>query len=303
MLPQTQFLAAPSIDFSTLDLATAAGPVVPFGSLFTLTFIATLVVAILLERRRPFRGGQRQTVKRSYRFNLITFLLNDFALSLLSLPTLYVIAESFSGVGLLSHLDTGWAKFLVCFVLLDLTMYAWHYAMHHDDMLWVFHRVHHDDESVNVTTALRFHTGELVMETLVRVLFIIVVGADAGTVLACQAVVSLFVLMHHTNLKLPGERVLAHVFIVPRLHRVHHSVLRAEHDSNYGAVFSVWDRLFRTLKEQEPTAIGLMPNGQKGFLDLLQEGLHALHVYSHGYGHKPALVSAPAKRQGSRFHG
>ena len=274
MLSQNQIFASGTRDLADLPLAEAvdSASLISAGDALALAFLGLLAGCMALERRRPCLRGSLAAVKASYKFNLITFLLNDFTLSLLSLPALYLAAESFRGLGLLGGMEDGALKFLTCFLLLDLTMYAWHYAMHHNDGLWMFHRVHHDDACLNVTTGLRFHTGEMCLETLTRAAFIVGVGVDSGTVLACQGVISLFVLMHHANLRLPGEQWLSWIFIVPRLHRVHHSTLRAEHDSNYGAVFSFWDRLFGTLKELEPAAIGLPPNGARGFVAILRDG-------------------------------
>lgn len=255
-------------------------------------FFLTLIFCIYREGRRPFLRRGVQAVMRSYRFNLATFLFNDFTLWLLSVPSLYFVADTFSGIGLLSGMEEGALKFLACFLLLDFTMYAWHFAMHHDDGLWVFHRLHHSDPSLNVTTGLRYHAGELVLEVIVRSAFIVALGVDADIMLASQAVISLFVLLHHTNTVLPGERWLAWLFIVPRLHRVHHSVRRDEHDSNYGAVFSIWDRLFGTLKEQEPAAIGLADAGEPDLVAMLRS-----FWASHPAGvRQTALVPVPTRR-------
>lgn len=243
--------------------------------LLTLGFVSVLTLCIALELRRPFLRRSLGAVKQSYRTNMATFLFNEFTLSLLSIPSLYYIADTFSGLGLLSGLERGPVKFLLSFVLLDLVMYAWHYVMHHDDMAWVLHKVHHSDPNLNVTTGLRCHVGELALEVVVRAAFIMAVGVDAATFLVGQGIICLFTLLHHTNTTLPGEKWLSWIIITPRLHRVHHSVLRAEHDSNYGAVFSVWDRLFGTLQEREPTAIGLADGGDRGFIELLKYGLTA----------------------------
>ena len=242
------------------------------GDLLALVFLAFLGLCLVLERRSPFLRPSLKLLKNSYFTNFCTFLFNDVTLSLLSIPSLYFIAQQFSGKGLLSGLEDGPAKYLLSFLLLDLALYAWHYATHHVDALWAVHKVHHSDKAFNVSTGLRFHMGELILEALVRVAFIGVVGVDAEAVLVNQAVISLFVLFHHTNVSFSGERLLSMVFIVPRLHRLHHSVLREEHDSNYGAVFSIWDRLFATLKEQEPKAIGLQGVDEQGLLDLVKYG-------------------------------
>lgn len=252
--------AVPAFDLSGADVPDLLG----------ILFFVTLLICIYREGRRPFLKRSVQTVMRSYRFNLATFFFNDVTLWLLAVPSLYFTADTFSGLGLLSDMEDGPLKFLLCFVLLDFTLYAWHFAMHHDDGLWVFHKLHHSDPNLNVTTGLRYHAGELVLEVIVRSAFVMVMGVGAGMMLACQAIISLFVLLHHTNTVLPGERWLARIFVVPRLHRVHHSVRRDEHDSNYGAVFSIWDRLFGTLKEQEPTAIGLAGAGDFDWLAWLK---------------------------------
>ncbi len=225
--------------------------------LLALIFVLFLIACVRLEFRRPFLRPGLKMLKKSYASNIFTYLFNDITLSLLSIPSLYFIAQQFSGYGLLSSLEDGPLKYLITFLMLDLTMYVWHYTTHHIDALWVFHKVHHSDKTLNVTTGLRFHIGELFMEVLVRVAFIGIWGVAPDVILVSQTLITLFVLFHHTNVTFPGEKYLAKIFIVPQLHRVHHSVLRIEHDSNYGAVFSFWDRFFGTLNTQEPTAIGL----------------------------------------------
>ena len=237
-----------------------------------LMVVATLIGLALVELKKPYLQPGIRTIKDSYLTNVTLFLFNDITLSVLSIPALYLAAQHFSGFGLLSGVPDGFLKYAVAFVLLDLAMYGWHYLTHHSDWLWQFHKVHHSDMTLNVTTGLRFHMAELLMEALVRLAFIAVIGVGAGVVLFTQTLITIFVLFHHTNITFPGEAKWARVFIVPRLHRVHHSVLREEHDSNYGAVFSLWDRLFGTLREQEPTAIGLEGERIVCLRDILEQG-------------------------------
>lgn len=251
----------------------AEAPSASHDDLLALIVVISLLVFAALEFQRPFIRPGLKTLRHSYFTNLCTFLFNDITLSLLSIPTLYFVAQQFSGAGLLGSMTDGPIKYLLTFILLDFALYAWHYATHHSDALWVFHKVHHSDKTLNVTTGLRFHLGELFLEALVRVAFIGIIGVSANVVLVGQTIITLFVLFHHTNITFPGERTLARIFIVPRLHRVHHSVLREEHDSNYGAVFSVWDRLFGTLKEKDPKAIGLEGVDEQRFTDLIKYGL------------------------------
>lgn len=242
-----------------------------------LMVIATLIGLALIELKKPYLQPGIRTIKDSYLTNVTLFLFNDITLSVLSIPALYLAAQHFSGFGLLSGVPDGFLKYAVAFVLLDLAMYGWHYLTHHSDWLWQFHKVHHSDMTLNVTTGLRFHMAELLLEALVRLLFIAVIGVGAGVVLFTQTLITIFVLFHHTNITFPGEANWARVFIVPRLHRVHHSVLRVEHDSNYGAVFSLWDRLFGTLRDQEPTAIGLEGERIVCLRDILEQGFRFQH--------------------------
>lgn len=265
-------LAIARVLMAVSDAVFAALQQISREDLLTLVFLATLGNLVYLEFRHPFLRPGLSAVKRSYSTNVSTFLVNDVALSLLSIPSLYLVAQGFAGFGLLNKMDDTPFKYLVVFLMLDLTLYAWHYWTHHCDALWRFHKVHHSDKAFNVTTGLRFHVGELVLEALVRVLFIAAFGVSADIVLVNQTLISLFVLFHHTNVSLRHEQAFARLFIVPSLHRMHHSAVREEHDSNYGAVLSIWDRLFGTLREGEPRAIGLKDVDDQSVTDLVRYG-------------------------------
>ena len=284
------FVVGESLDavFTALTQWLAAARV---EDLLALAFLTALVGCAHLEMRNPFLRPTIKSLKQSYLTNVCTYLFNDITLSLLSIPSLYLIAQQFSGHGLLSHLPDGPIQWLVTFLLLDLALYAWHFASHHADWLWVFHKVHHSDRSFNVTTGLRFHMGELVLEVLVRVAFIAVTGVSAEIVLVNQFLISLFVLFHHTNVSFPFESLLSRLIVVPRLHRMHHSAVREEHDSNYGAVLSIWDRLFGTLREGEPKSIGLKDVDEQRFADLIRYGFTLRVPFKRG----PELVKSAEK--------
>lgn len=237
-----------------------------------LIMIVALVAFAIVELKRPYLRPGIKVVKDSYLTNVSLFLFNDITLSVLSIPALFLAAQQFAGLGVLSAMPDTFGKYVVSFVLLDLAMFGWHYLTHHVDWLWRYHKVHHSDLTLNVTTGLRFHLAELLLEALVRVLFIALIGVNAGVVLFTQTVISIFVLFHHTNITFPHEERWAKLFIVPRLHRVHHSALREEHDSNYGAVFSLWDRLFGTLQDREPTAIGLSEGATVSVQEIFAKG-------------------------------
>jgi len=131
---------------------------------------------------------------------------------------------------------------------LDLVSYLWHRANHRLALLWRFHRVHHADPALTAVTSLRFHPGEILSSLPVRLAAIALLGAPLGAVVAFEAVFGAANALEHANVDLPArlERALELGLITPALHRRHRMVSRAEHDANYGTIFSFWDRLGRS---------------------------------------------------------
>lgn len=239
----------------------------------TFTILGAFAVLLALEASAAREERRPKLYRQSYLANLGTFLMNDTLLSLLSVSSLWLVAERFADRGLLSALPNPLWKAVLSFILLDLTLYFWHRASHTFEGLWMFHKVHHSDRVMNVSTAFRLHFMEVLLTMLVKALFIVVVGVDAAVVVANEAIITLFVMFHHANLSFRGERWLSWLAIVPYLHRVHHSARREEHDSNYGAVFSWWDRLFGTLVELRPAEIGLKHVKGLNPIELVKFGL------------------------------
>jgi sterol desaturase/sphingolipid hydroxylase (fatty acid hydroxylase superfamily) len=262
-----------------------------------LLFFFVLLACLVRELRIPWRIFSRHSLAWSYTSNIATFLFNDTVLSLLSLPSLFFVAQNYSSHGLLSGFPDGPWKWLATFLLLDLTMYLWHVANHQCELLWRFHKVHHSDTTLNVTTGLRFHFGELILTVLVKACFIVVVGVDAQLVIANEIILSTFVVFHHMNSAPWGERILGKLIVMPRLHRLHHSTRRDEHDHNYGGALALWDQLFGTLREGEPEAIGLRNVKEQGFLDMLRFGL--VGHYNNGSSEK-ALEACPVPNRRMR---
>nr|BAL55753.1 hypothetical conserved protein [uncultured Gammaproteobacteria bacterium] len=230
-------------------------------------------MAALLALETGFGRQSNRTplARKSYRLNFGTLLVNDALFSLLSLSSLWVWANSFSQRGLLDRIAHPWQD-LAAFILLDLTLYFWHRACHAFPWLWCLHQVHHSDPFVNVSTAFRLHFCEVLLTTLVKAGFILVTGVDVGSVLLAETAIALAVMLHHANLRLPGERWLATLFTTPSLHRLHHSVHRSEHDRNFGLLFSLWDRLLGTLTEGEPARVGLRGVPPQTLLELFRLG-------------------------------
>jgi sterol desaturase/sphingolipid hydroxylase (fatty acid hydroxylase superfamily) len=138
-------------------------------------------------------------------------------------------------------------------VALDAVSYFWHRANHRVGWLWRFHRVHHADRAFQVTTALRFHPGELLMALPLRLAAIVLVGVSPLGVLVFEVVFGAMNLLEHGNFDLPRglERRLMSVVVTPALHRLHHARSRAELDSNFGTILSGWDRALGTLRASD----------------------------------------------------
>ncbi|MCF7970465.1 MAG: sterol desaturase family protein [Methylococcaceae bacterium] len=237
------------------------------------TIIAlSLVTLMLVEIISVACIESKAVMIQSYLTNIATFMFNSLILSVLSISALLVLAEKYQSNGLLSAYSQQ-TQLLFTFILFDITLYLWHKANHTFDCLWRFHKVHHCDKSMNCTTAFRIHFMEIILNTLVKALFILITGIETSIVAICEGISTLFVMFHHLNLPIRGEKWLKFFFIIPSLHRVHHSSLRKEHDSNYGAVFSLWDRLFKTLHESTPTEIGLINVPTLNFYELVTFGL------------------------------
>lgn len=227
------------------------------GKLAALLMPIVFIVLAVLEFACPHRSFPVKPLCRSYLTNLGLFVFNGVAVWLLSAATLLSVADRYSGWGLLNRMDNPAWKALLSLLALDLLHYAWHRASHCFDWLWQFHKVHHNDPYMNVSTAFRLHIVELLIIIALKSACVMLLGIDKGMVAANETLIALFVMFHHTNVSFYGERSLGHVIVVPYLHRAHHSTERSEHDNNYGAVFSLWDRLFGTFLEREPMKLGI----------------------------------------------
>jgi len=237
------------------------------------TFSMVFFVILLILEIIPVRYKRSKNIMlRSYRTNISMFLFNNVFLSLLSISSLLLLAERYHDNGILDAYNYP-VQFAFVFILFDLALYIWHWANHHYDVLWMFHKVHHSDRSMNVSTAFRVHFIEVLLTTLLKTLFIIIIGVEAVVVVVCEAVSMLFAMYHHLNFSFRNEKWLKWFIIVPGMHRIHHSSLRKEHDSNYGAIFSIWDHLFRTASESQTGEIGLKNIKALNFLELLHFGM------------------------------
>ncbi len=224
--------------------------------ILSLVLVAVFLLLLALEAALPLR---RRTRLRRHRWP-VNFALTAgvMAAGLLVVRPVALTIIFWAGdlnlgllrlVGLPSPADV-----LVGLILMDLTFYWWHRANHRFFLLWRFHGVHHLDPDLDVTSATRFHFGEVLYSSVFRVLQVGLLGVDVFTFLLYEVTYQAANMFQHANVRLPLilERVLNKILVTPRMHGIHHSVVSNEVGSNFSAVFRWWDALHRTLKLNVP---------------------------------------------------
>ncbi len=177
-----------------------------------------------------------------------------------------------SGSGLFHRLGLApWQHFAFTLLIYDLVLYGWHRLNHTLPFLQRFHQVHHSDLNMDVTTAMRYHAGELAISMVIKLIFIIITGVDADTLFAFEAVLLACVQLHHSSIRVPAwfDNLWQILLVPPAMHRIHHSTIAAERNSNYGAIFSFWDRIFGSFRrdvDQVAIRIGLPAYPQEGMV-------------------------------------
>jgi sterol desaturase/sphingolipid hydroxylase (fatty acid hydroxylase superfamily) len=227
-------------------------------------FICLFVFLFWFQSKRPLRRQHFPALLRLVRnfvFSIPGYAIARF--SLVSIPLAIAWAAESHRFGLLhwfrAPAPVAWGA---GFLLMDWGYYWWHVAAHRVPLLWRFHNVHHTDLDLDVSTAARFHFGEIVLSVPFRVAIVALFGISPATLVIYELVFESAVFFHHSNSRLPLrlERILNRVIVTPRMHGAHHSIVRRETDSNWGTIFSIWDRLHRTLRidvPQEKLTIGV----------------------------------------------
>jgi sterol desaturase/sphingolipid hydroxylase (fatty acid hydroxylase superfamily) len=215
--------------------------------------IGWLVVFLFAERARPASPWKVTDSKTgfSHRLHLLQNTVLWLINSLLA-PLLIVLIT----VPVVTAAPSWRPPFLASFpglmfdlVVLDLWIYGWHRANHAFPMLWRFHQVHHYDEQLDATSALRFHFGEVAISALIRAPVLFVLAIPLTSVVIFETLVAMAAIFHHSNIKLNKalEKILGRALITPSLHWVHHHAAKADTDSNYGTLLTLWDHVFSSL--------------------------------------------------------
>jgi len=204
-------------------------------------FLSGLIVFLIFEIAAPYRPAAVSKKKR-WVINLAMTGFNTIVISLIFSASIastidYVTARR---LGILNLADLPYCvKILAVVIFMDFMLYVWHLLNHEIPFLWRFHRVHHCDLNMDVSTATRFHLGELAISAVIKISVIFFLGADFSAILIFESLVVTATQFHHSSLKTPAwlESLLWMVFVPPSMHRIHHSVKIKERNTNYGVIF------------------------------------------------------------------
>ena len=220
------------------------------------------------ETWRPFFGQKEGRLRHAGR-NLAVAVINTVVMGLAFGYVMVVVTgwTQENQLGLLNNLDLGWPiRFVLGLVLLDCWMYSWHWANHVIPLLWRFHRMHHSDRHMDVTTATRFHLGEHLFSSVLKLGLVPLLGLEVWHLLAYDTLVIAVTQFHHADISLGRwDRWLRLVIVTPDMHKVHHSDWHPETNSNYSTVLSIWDRLLGSFRKRDDP--GTIVFGLKEFTD------------------------------------
>jgi sterol desaturase/sphingolipid hydroxylase (fatty acid hydroxylase superfamily) len=247
-------------------------PYKSFEVVRALAFWGGVLFFLLFEVLLPYRPSSVPKIKR-WVINLGLGVFNGIALNLvfaaLIIRTTDYVNLHQMGLFNLWPLSRGW-KIVITVIFFDFILYVWHLLNHEMPFFWRFHRVHHSDLNMDVSTASRFHIGELSISAVIKLGLIFFLGADLLAIFIFESLVVLTSQFEHSSLTVPAwfERLYWVLFVPPSMHRIHHSIVIKERNTNYGTIFSIWDRALETLLPNADQAririgIGVYQNPEK----------------------------------------
>ncbi len=232
------------------------------------TIFVVMAVWELAAPRRPRPIGRRAR----WPGNILVVVIDTVVVRIL-LPTSAVtvaLAVDAQGWGLLQLVTLPlWVAALLSVVLLDLAIYAQHVVFHYVPVLWRLHRMHHADIDIDVTTGARFHPVEILLSMCIKFALIVILGAPAVGVLIFEVILNATAMFNHSNVNVSAriDRWLRCLVVTPDMHRVHHSIVGRETNSNFGFNLPWWDRIFSTYRAQPAAGHQAMTIGIEQFRD------------------------------------
>tara|TARA_B100000686_G_scaffold149590_1_gene156840 strand:- start:1605 stop:2402 length:798 start_codon:yes stop_codon:yes gene_type:complete len=215
-----------------------------------LCFIGFLIFFYVFEFFFPIFKRNKGSYKRWF-VNLSLVLIDTILLRLI-FP---ILAVGFSvicmeyNIGLFNILNLPiFIELIISFVLLDFGIWLQHLLFHKIKFLWRFHKVHHSDEEVDFSTGIRFHPGEILISMLYKIFLVVLIGPAVGLLIIFEVVLNASSIFNHSNIIIPKyfDIILRKIIVTPNMHRIHHSIMEKETNSNFGFNFSIWDKIFGT---------------------------------------------------------
>lgn len=230
---------------------------------------AVLAVLLLLERLNSFIRKSKHHIKDIAK-NFSFWGVN----ALLSLAIILPVTKLAASADLWSRGEGGAVIIIAHILLLDFWIYWWHRANHYFDFLWRFHRIHHLDNMLDVSTAVRFHFGEVFLSALVRVPIILLFSIPFRDIVIFETVLLAAAFFQHANIRLPEklEKPLSRIIVTPSIHWVHHHADAKDMNTHFCLLLSLWDRIFRTASQTartEAMPLGLPDEKDQSLWNLL----------------------------------
>ena len=215
-------------------------------ALKSLIVVIGIMVFLSLEYLFPKEKiALRDKLSRIYK-NIFFWLVNIGITPIIILPiTIYLTQFELHGLFKFENIILG---FIFQLIIVDIFLYWWHRLNHQVPFLWRFHHVHHLDETLDVTSGVRFHFGEVILSAFIRSIIIITFNISLVNLLLIEAIILLSSIFHHSNINLPSrlEKFLSTFIVTPSIHWVHHHKRQSETDANYSTIFSWWDKIFNS---------------------------------------------------------
>lgn len=234
-------------------------------------FVSVFAVMAVLEVLMPRRALSMPKWKR-WSTNLGLVVLNTILLRIV-MPMLavgFAILAQVRGWGLFNVTnEPAWLEFALAVIALDLAIYLQHVAAHKIPVIWRLHQVHHADPDIDLTTGARFHPFEIILSMIYKIAIVMALGAPMWAVVVFEVILNALAMFNHANFALPVkiDAIVRRLLVTPDFHRVHHSTIRRETDSNYGFNLSIWDRMFGTYIPQPEKGHDGMEIGLKAYRD------------------------------------
>ncbi len=245
-------------------------------------FAAVFAILAMVQAIWPFRRVERVLRRWARHLTLVALgtLLVRLAFPVAAIAIAAEVEAAGFGILQLAQLDKMpfAVEVLLGVVVLDLAIYLQHRIFHRVPWLWRLHRMHHSDTEFELSTAIRFHPLEIALSMLIKILVVVICGIPALAVLLFEILLNATALFSHADISLPStvDAALRRVLVTPDMHRIHHSVIPVETNSNFGFCLSWWDRLFDSYRAQSVRDPAQMPIGLERFRESREQALWPL---------------------------